>query len=103
MLERRMHGLAEALCQTDADGGPGRRLATAGGNACNTMAAFLDGPGWPRSPREDQVVNRRSWAVNWFEVITGFPEVSYPQTQRRLRVVMGQLASDASTRSFTVG
>jgi len=45
----------------------------------------------------------RSGAVNWFEAITGFPEAPYRQTQRRLRVVMGQLASDASTRSFTVG
>jgi hypothetical protein len=41
--------------------------------------------------------------LNWFEAVTGFRETSYAQTQRRLRVVMGQLASDASTRSFTVG
>jgi len=41
--------------------------------------------------------------VNWFEKITGFPEGSYLQTQRRLRVVMGQLTSDASSRSFAVG
>jgi len=41
--------------------------------------------------------------MNWFEAVTGFPEVSYRETQRRLRVVMGQLASDASARSFSVG
>lgn len=41
--------------------------------------------------------------MNWFEAITGFPEDSYRQTQRRLRVVMGQLNSDASQRSFAVG
>ena len=41
--------------------------------------------------------------MNWFEAITGFPEDSYGQTQRRLRVVMGQLTSDASQRSFAVG
>ena len=41
--------------------------------------------------------------MNWFEAITGFPEVSYVQTQRRLRVVMGQLTSEASARSFAVG
>ena len=45
----------------------------------------------------------RSCVVNWFEALTGFPEASYPQTQRRLRVVMGQLSSDASTRSYSVG
>jgi hypothetical protein len=41
--------------------------------------------------------------MNWFEAITGFPEDGYAETQRRLRVVMGQLASDASARSFSVG
>ena len=41
--------------------------------------------------------------MNWFEAITGFPETSYAQTQRRLRVVMGQLKSEASSRSFAVG
>lgn len=41
--------------------------------------------------------------MNWFEAITGFPEAGYAQTQRRLRVVMGKLSSDASTRSFIVG
>lgn len=41
--------------------------------------------------------------MNWFEAITGFPEGSYRETQRRLRVVMGQLSSDASPRSYTVG
>ena len=41
--------------------------------------------------------------MNWFEAVTGFPEASYLKTQRRLRVVLGQLASDASTRSFSVG
>lgn len=41
--------------------------------------------------------------MNWFEAITGFPEGSYAQTQRRLRVVMGQLSSDASPKSYTVG
>ena len=42
-------------------------------------------------------------SMDWFEAITGFPEGSYAQTQRRLRVVMGQLVSDASTRSYSVG
>jgi hypothetical protein len=41
--------------------------------------------------------------MNWFEAVTGFPEASYKETQRRLRVVMGQLASDASTTFFSVG
>jgi hypothetical protein len=41
--------------------------------------------------------------LSWFESITGFPEGLYLQTQRRLRVVMGQLASDASARTFSVG
>lgn len=41
--------------------------------------------------------------MNWFEAITGFPEASYLQTQPRLRVVMGQLTSDASSRTFAVG
>ncbi len=41
--------------------------------------------------------------MNWFEVITGFPEHSYAQTQRRLRVVAGALTSDASQRTFAVG
>lgn len=41
--------------------------------------------------------------MNWFEAITGFPETSYSQTQRRLRVVMGKLTSEASSRSFAVG
>ena len=41
--------------------------------------------------------------MNWFESITGFPEISYTQTQRRLRVVMGRLTSAASPRSIAVG
>ena len=41
--------------------------------------------------------------MNWFQAITGFAERPYFETQRRLRVVMGQLASDASTRMFSVG
>ena len=41
--------------------------------------------------------------MNWFEAITGFPETSYAQTQRRLRVVLGQLTSEASSRTFAVG
>ncbi|MBA2961009.1 MULTISPECIES: hypothetical protein [Ramlibacter] len=41
--------------------------------------------------------------MNWFQAITGFPEGTYEATQGRLRVVMGQLASDASARSFRVG
>lgn len=45
----------------------------------------------------------RSQPVNWFEALTGFPETSYAQTQRRLRVVRGRLVSEASTRSFEVG
>ena len=41
--------------------------------------------------------------MNWFEAITGFPETTYVRTQRRLRVVMGQLTSEASHRTFAVG
>src|SRR5437764_149618 len=41
--------------------------------------------------------------MSWFEAITGFPEGSYRETQGRLRVVMGKLASEASARSFAVG
>ena len=41
--------------------------------------------------------------MDWFQAITGFPEAPYVQTQRRLRVVMGQLTSDASARSYAVG
>ena len=41
--------------------------------------------------------------MNWFEAITGFPEGPYLATQRRLRVVMGQLSSDASAKSYSVG
>jgi hypothetical protein len=41
--------------------------------------------------------------VTWFEAIAGFKESSFLQTQRRLRVVMGQLTSDATSRSFAVG
>jgi hypothetical protein len=41
--------------------------------------------------------------MTWFEALAGFPETSYAQTQRRLRVIMGRLVSEASTRSFEVG
>jgi hypothetical protein len=41
--------------------------------------------------------------MTWFEALAGFPETSYAQTQGRLRVIMGRLVSEASTRSFEVG
>lgn len=41
--------------------------------------------------------------MNWFEAITGFPEAPYQQTQQRLRVVLGELRSEASPKTFRVG
>jgi hypothetical protein len=41
--------------------------------------------------------------LNWFEAITGFSEASYSQTQKRLKVIKGQLTSEVSPRSFAVG
>jgi hypothetical protein len=41
--------------------------------------------------------------MNWFEAITGFAEQGYAQAQRRLSVVDGKLASDASPKRYAVG
>ncbi|MES2634833.1 MAG: hypothetical protein V4669_17820 [Pseudomonadota bacterium] len=41
--------------------------------------------------------------MNWFEAITGFPEATYAETQRRLRVADGKLTSDVCSKLFKVG
>jgi hypothetical protein len=41
--------------------------------------------------------------VSWFKAITGFPELGYSETKRRLRVVDGKLLSDVGGQGYSVG
>ena len=41
--------------------------------------------------------------MNWFERLTGFPEVSHAETQSRLKLENGRLHSLVNGRSYGVG